>query len=100
MALSINYSEEKNQLLKVIRGICFEDVIPVLREGKLLADKLYSVTKFKHQRLYVIQIGDYVYVVPYVKNIMKSEIFLQNIYPSQVLDKMYVRRKEHENIKK
>ncbi len=91
MAFEIRFNEEKNQLLKVTRGVCFEDVLLSIKNKKLLADKKHSSHRFKHQRLYVVIINDYVYAVPYVINKLKKEIFLKTIYPSRVLTKKYLK---------
>ncbi len=96
MAFGIHFSEEKNQLLKVTRGVNFDDVIFALKEKKLLAVKQHSSSKFVHQRILVIQIGNYVYAVPYVLNEQKKEIFLKTIYPSRVLSKQYLGRAKNE----
>jgi len=100
MAFRINYNEEKNQLLKATRGICFDDVISALKEKKLLADKQHTSTKFTYQRIYVIQIGKYVCAVPYVINKQKKEIFLKTVYPSRVLNKQYSKKGKSEKTKK
>lgn len=91
MDFSINYNEEKNQLLQATRGISFEDVIVAMSEGKLLADKKHQNEKYHHQRVFVVQINDYAYAVPYVINIQKKEIFLKTVFPSRILTKKYLR---------
>jgi hypothetical protein len=91
MAYSIAFSEEKNQLLQATRGICFENVVLAIKNGNLLADKEHPSQKFKHQRIYIVRVEDYVYVVPYIINDHKREIFLKSIYPSRVLTKKYLK---------
>ena len=91
MVYSIRFSEEKNQLLQATRNICFDDVVLAIKSGKLLADKEHPSQKFKHQRMYIVRLGDYVYAVPYVINEHKKEIFLKTIYPSRVLTKKYLK---------
>jgi uncharacterized DUF497 family protein len=91
MAYSINFSEEKNQLLQATRGVCFDDIVSAIEDGKLLADKQHPNQKFKHQRIYVVSIGNYVYAVPYVINKQKKKIFLKTMYPSRVLTKKYLK---------
>lgn len=90
MAFDIKFNEEKNQLLKATRRICFEDALSAIKEKKLLADKQHPNQKFKHQRMYVVKINNYAYVVPYVVNEKKKEIFLKTIFPSRVLTKKYL----------
>ncbi len=91
MALSITFSEEKNQLLKSTRGISFEEVILAIKNGDLVLDKKHHRQEFKHQRMFVVSIGGYAYAVPYVINEQKEEIFLKTIYPSRVLTKKYLK---------
>jgi hypothetical protein len=92
MAFDIKFNEEKNQLLIATRKISFEDVIKIINNKKLLANKLHHNQKFSHQKIYVVEINKYAYIVPYVVNKDKKEIFLKTIYPSRVLTKRYIRK--------
>ncbi len=100
MAYSINFNEEKNQLLKATRGVCFDDVLLALNNKQLLANKKHPSPKFKHQWIYVLRIGSYVYVAPYVVNEQKKEIYLKTIYPSRVQYKKFIRKGDNEKTKK
>ncbi len=99
MAFRITFNEEKNQLLKATRGICFDNVIVAIKEGKLLADIRHPNLKHSNQKIYVIIIEEYVYAVPYVKNKEKKEIFLKTVYPSRALTKKYMKGGKNEKIK-
>lgn len=92
MAFSIKFNEEKNQLLKLTRKVCFEDVLSAIKNKRLLADINHPSNKRSSQKVYVVQIGSYVYVVPYVLNKQKKEIFLKTIYPSRVFTKKYLKK--------
>jgi uncharacterized DUF497 family protein len=81
------WSDEKNELLKDTRGISFEDVVLSLSSGKLL-DKIKSPTH-KNQECYVLEITDYVYIVPFVKD--EKKVFLKTIYPSRKHTKYYLK---------
>lgn len=94
MFYSITFSEEKNQLLLVTRGVCFEDILVAIKNGKLLADKEHPNPKFKHQRMYIVAVDEYVYAVPYIINDTKRELFLKTIYPSRVLTKKYLKERK------
>ena len=94
MAFKIRFSEEKNQILKATRGIDFEEVILLLAKGKLLDDKQHPDSDKSHQRIYIIQIDTYAYVVPYVINSQREEIFLKTIYPSRKYTKKYIKTGE------
>lgn len=100
MDFSITFNEEKNQLLKVTRGICFEDILAALENGKLLADIAHPNNQRTNQKVYIVQIGQYAYAVPYVINEQKREIFLKTVYPSRVFTKTYLERKRHEKTTK
>lgn len=94
MAFSIKFNEEKNQILKATRGIGFEEVVSLLANGKLLDDRQHPDPNKSHQHIYIIQINDYVYVVPYVIDAKQEEIFLKTIYPSRKYTKQYIKKGE------
>lgn len=100
MALSLKFNEEKNQLLKATRNISFEDVIKALKEKRLLDNVAHPSQKHPNQRLYIVEIKEYVYAVPYVLNTEKKEIFLKTIYPSRTLVRLYRKGGKHEKAKK
>lgn len=93
MAFNINYNLEKNELLKATRGVCFEDIISAIKQKGLLADKKHPQAKFKHQRLYVVKIDDYIYAAPYVLNKKKRKFFFKTVYPSRILTKKYLMKR-------
>ena len=94
MAFYFRFNEEKNQILKATRGIDFEEVITCLSQGKLLDDKHHPHPSKSHQRIYIVQIGIYAYVVPYIVNRQKQEIFLKTVYPSRKYTKQYIKKGE------
>ena len=96
MAFSINFNEEKNQLLKATRDITFDEIISAMSKGALLADIAHPSKNRQNQRIYVVRIKNYAYAVPYVVNKQKSEIFLKTIYPSTALTKKYIEGDNHE----
>jgi hypothetical protein len=100
MAFSIRFNEEKNQLLKAMRGVCFEDVLLAIENKKLLADIDHPSSNRLAQKVYVVQIDSYAYVIPYVVNKSKNEIFLKTIYPSRVFTKKYVEKGKDDEAKK
>jgi len=44
--------------------------------------------KYPNQRVFVININDYAYLVPYVEN--QKEIFLKTVIPSRKATKLYL----------
>jgi len=89
MDYDIEYSEEKNQILKETRGISFEDIKSAIEQDKVLGNiKHYNQKKYPKQRILILKIKNYIYAVPYViKN--KKTIFLKTIYPNRKLNKKY-----------
>ncbi len=87
------WNEEKNELLKSERQVSFEDVVFYIEKGFLL-DVLEhpNQEKYKGQKIFVIQIDDYVYLVPFVEN--EHEIFLKTIIPSRKATKKYLKGSE------
>jgi len=96
MAYSIAFSEEKNELLRAERGVCFDDVVEAIRSRKFLDDKTHHDPKRSHQRLFIIKINNYAYVIPYVVDETKKEIFLKTIYPSRGYTKSYLKGGKNE----
>lgn len=89
MAFKIRFSEEKNELLKATRGIFFDDILDLIEKGNLLDDKRHPSQSKKHQRIYVAKAGNYTFVIPYVINQEKKEIFLKTMYASRKYTKQY-----------
>ena len=87
----IDFSEEKNLLLKETRNIGFEDVIIAIEGKKFLDDLKHNNKKYAHQRILVIKIDEYVYAVPYTIDLKKKIVFLKTIYPSRVLTNKYIK---------
>ena len=85
----INWNPDKNRKLIKERNISFENVVFSLKSGGLLDDISHpNREKYPQQRVFVISIDDYVYLVPYVEN--REEIFLKTIVPSRKATKQYL----------
>jgi uncharacterized DUF497 family protein len=95
MAFSIRFNEEKNQLLKATRGISFEEIRDAIEAGDLLADIAHPSQKYSHQRMYAVRIKQYVYAIPYVKDVKNGEVFLKTAYPSRSLTRDYLKGGKH-----
>jgi hypothetical protein len=87
------WSEEKNELLKKERQVSFEDVVFYIEQGFLL-DVLEhpNQEKYKGQKIFVVQIEDYVYLVPFIED--DHDVFLKTIIPSQKATKNYLKGSE------
>jgi hypothetical protein len=84
------WNEEKNGLLKSERQISFEDVVFYIEKGFLLDILEHpNPEKYKGQKIFVVQIDDYVYLIPFIEN--DHEIFLKTIIPSRKATKKYLK---------
>ena len=85
-----SWNQEKNELLKAERQVSFDDVILYIEMGFLL-DVLDhpNQEKYKGQRIFVVDIDNYVYLVPFVEN--DNEVFLKTIIPSRKATKKYLK---------
>jgi uncharacterized DUF497 family protein len=89
---TINWNTEKSLALKESRGICFEDVVFYIGRGDVLDDYAHPNQKaYPGQRIMVIGIGNYAYLVPYVEN--EEELFLKTIIPSRKATQQYLGEK-------
>ena len=78
----IRWNSEKSLWLKAERGVSFEEVLSAISQGGLIAVMDHpNRAKYGHQKMLVVAIRDYAYLVPYVEN--ENEIFLKSIMPSR-----------------
>jgi hypothetical protein len=78
----IRWSADKSLSLKAERGVSFEEVLSAISQGGLLRVMDHpNRAKYGHQKMLVVRIRDYAYLVPYVEN--EEEIFLKSIMPSR-----------------
>jgi uncharacterized DUF497 family protein len=90
-----DWSEEKNEWLRRDRGISFEQIIVAI-EGEGILDILEhpNPLRYEGQRLYVVSIDNYAWVVPFVD---RGDIrFLKTAFPSRKLTKRYLHGREEE----
>jgi hypothetical protein len=86
---SINWNTKKSAELKSSRGLCFEDVVFYIERGDILDDYLHPNQKaYPGQRIMVINVADYAYLIPYVEN--DEELFLKTIIPSRKATQRYL----------
>jgi uncharacterized DUF497 family protein len=84
-----NWNAEKNEQLIVERGISFEEIVFYIENNGLLDDIAHpNSQEYSHQRIFVVAVESYVYLVPYIEN--KDELFLKTIIPSRKFTKIYL----------
>jgi hypothetical protein len=85
---NINWNTEKSLALLELRGICFEDVVFHIEKGDILDDYQHpNQQKYAGQRIMVVGIDNYAYLIPYVED--EDEIFLKTIIPSRKATERY-----------
>lgn len=84
-----DWSDEKNRQLKNERGISFEKIAFCIESGELLAVLEHpNPGKYKDQKIAVVDIDGYAYVVPYVES--GEVIFLKAAFPSRKYTKIFI----------
>ena len=87
------YDEQKNLKLKEERGICFDDVITAISDGKILDIIPHHNSKeYPNQMILIIEINDYVYLAPYLEE--EDLLVLKTVFPSRKFTKLYLRGKK------
>ena len=87
------WDNEKNELLKDSRGVCFEQVVVLMaREDILETIEHPNQGKYPGQKIAIVRIEDYVYLVPYLQK--SDEIFLITIIPSRKATNKYLRSRK------
>jgi uncharacterized DUF497 family protein len=86
---AVNWSTEKNIRLKAERGVSFEEVLSAMSHGGILDVQNHPNTgQYPNQRLLVVRIRGYAYLVPFVET--KNEVFLKTIIPSRKATRNYL----------
>ena len=84
-----SFSPEKNKKLQEERGICFEEVIFIISNSGILDILEHpNQAKYPNQKIIVVEIDRYVYLVPAVFD--EEKIFLKTIIPSRKATKKYL----------
>ncbi|MCK4402012.1 BrnT family toxin [bacterium] len=92
-----NWNDEKSKKLKEERGISFEDIVFYIEKGHILDDLDHpNKMKYKNQRILVLEIKHYAYIVPYVQS--KEEMFFKTIIPSRKATQKYLKGVDKDEI--
>ena len=91
MAMShFAWNSEKNAQLVKERGISFERVIYHIERNEILDIIRHpNSSKYPDQRMFILDIGNYAYLVPFVE--IESEVFLKTIILSRKATRKYLR---------
>ena len=80
----------KNRRLISERGVSFEEVAALIEVGALVDVFYHPDPRRSHQRIAVLEIEDYAYLVPYVET-EAGDFFLKTIIPGRKATKKYLR---------
>lgn len=83
------WNAEKNEILVRERGITFEEIVQKIESGvKVIETNHPNKSKYPDQKILIIDIDGYAYLVPCVIN--ENEYFLKTIIPSRKATKKYL----------
>ena len=89
MSKPFDWNQEKNLSLQNEREVSFEDVVSAVDEGLLVDDTQHPNQELHSgQRMMIVIIRDYCYLVPYVED--EEKRFLKTIIPSRKATKKYL----------
>jgi uncharacterized DUF497 family protein len=80
--MEYRFSEAKNHILAVSRGVSFDDVIAAIAESGILMEyENPNQEKYPGQRIMVVRINDYTYCVPF--SVDGDVVHLKTVYPNR-----------------
>ena len=87
------WNPEKNEFLKADRGVSFESVVIAIESGGLLDILAHpQQAKYPRQRVLVVALDSYVYLVPFVEE--EDYFFLKTIIPSRKATREFLKQGE------
>lgn len=84
-----SWDNEKNEWLKKHRDISFEKIVLYIEAGKLISVEENSSKNFPDQKVFVVEIDNYAYLVPFVKD--GDTFYLKTVFPSRKATQKYLR---------
>ena len=84
-----DWGAEKNLWLKKERGISFEQIVFwIMNEGLIDTITHYNPKRYPNQRIFIVNIDDYIYLVPFVED--ERTVFLKTAIPSRKMTRQYL----------
>lgn len=85
-----DWDPEKEKWLKENRGVSFLHVLFHIENDDLLDVREHpNKEKYPHQKVLILKMNDYVYVIPFVQD--QDTLFLKTIIPSRKETKRYLK---------
>ncbi len=75
-------------------NVGFEECVVAIESNNILDDIENPSINHPRQRLFVLEINNYAYAVPYVEG--DNELFLKTVFPSRKLTALYLAGDDHE----
>ncbi len=88
--IDVEWNPEKNVWLQQTRGVSFEQVEALIRQGDIL--DIYdhpNQERYPGQKFAVVEIDHYAYLVPFLEN--EGYLFLKTIIPSRRATRLYLK---------
>ncbi len=86
-----DWDSEKNNRLRQERGVSFEEILIAIEEGDILDIVEHpNRRKYPNQKLFVICLNEYAYLVPFAED--EEKVFLKTIIPSRKATKNYIQK--------
>lgn len=83
------WNQDKNNVLIEERNISFERIVSQIeKHGYLDIIQHPNSEKYPNQKMFILNIDDYAYLVPFVES--EKEYFLKTIIPSRKATKKYI----------
>ena len=90
-----DWNADKNERLREQRDITFEEIVfHILHDGLLDVLENPNKEQYPDQRIFVVDVEGYVYLVPFVET--EESVFLKTIIPSRKMTKKYLRGDHNE----
>ena len=84
-----DWNDEKNETLKQVRGVSFEQVELAIASGDLVDRMKHpNPARYQNQKVFLVKIENYIYSVPYAED--NEKIFLKTIIPNSKATKKYL----------
>ena len=88
-----DWDAKKSKQLRLERDIDFEEILVAIDEGNILNIVEHpNKKKYPGQKIFIIDINGYAYLVPFVED--QEKIFLKTIIPSRKATKKYIAKKK------
>ncbi|OHD67145.1 MAG: toxin [Spirochaetes bacterium RBG_16_49_21] len=85
-----SWDTKKNETLKKLRGISFEEIVYYLSAGHLM--DVIDNNKYPDQSIFVIEMNKYIYLVPFKET--ENQITLITIFKSRKATKKYLKSRK------